>query len=280
MIQKLLYGFIGVFVVTFYLWMMEQPGDLLDSTEELFWFAIAFAMIVYSAPHLKNNILIFAWSIYCVGLLLDLLDDFIAVDILPVIALDTSLKQFGFLLICYSLYTMIVRQQEAISQLNKEIHQRKRLEEKLKFDATHDELTQIGNRRACFTHFETLCEQYQTLFYFDLDDFKCANDKFGHSCGDLILKKVAKSLSDLFGEDNCFRIGGDEFVAFGTFDTENDEQLRKKLLEEVFEYGVGISIGFTATDTDVPPDKLLHLADASMYSNKNLKSVRSKPRVS
>ncbi|ESP94720.1 MULTISPECIES: GGDEF domain-containing protein [Pseudoalteromonas] len=280
MIQKLLYGVIGLFVFTFYLWMREQPGDLLDSLEELFWFTIASTMIVYSAPHLKNNILIWAWSIYCLGLLLDLLDDFIAVDIFPVIALDTSLKQIGFLLICYALYTMIVRQRDTISQLNNEIVQRRRLEEKLKFDATHDELTQIGNRRACFTQFKTLCEQHTTLFYFDLDDFKCANDKFGHSCGDLILKKVAHSLSTQFGEERCFRIGGDEFVAFGSFDTDNDEQLRKKLLEEVFEYGVGISIGFTATDTEIAPDKLLHLADAAMYSNKRLKSVRSKPRVS
>ncbi|KZN44712.1 GGDEF domain-containing protein [Pseudoalteromonas luteoviolacea] len=278
MYQKLLYAAIWIFVLGFYIWMQEQPGDLLDSLEELFWFSVASTMIVYSAPHLKNRVLICAWAIYCFGLLLDLLDDFIAVDILPVIVLDTSFKQLGFLLICYALYTMIARKRETITQLNNEIHQRKQLENKLKFDATHDELTKIGNRRACFAQFNTLCQQHPTLFYFDLDDFKCANDKFGHNCGDGILKKIAASLNDVFGQDNCFRIGGDEFVAFGSLKQNNDEQLRKKLLEEVFEYGVGISIGHADTDPDTAPDKLLHLADAAMYNNKSLKSVRSRPR--
>ncbi|MCF2859861.1 GGDEF domain-containing protein [Pseudoalteromonas sp. SMS1] len=278
MYQKLLYGAIWIFVLGFYLWMREQPGDLLDSLEELFWFSIASTMIVYSAPHLKNTFLICAWVIYCFGLLLDLLDDFIAVDIFPVIAFDTSLKQIGFLLICYALYTMIVRKRETITRLNDEIQQRKKLEQKLKFDATHDELTQIGNRRACFTQFTKLCEQHPTLFYFDLDDFKNANDKYGHNCGDAILKKIATALSDVFGADNCFRIGGDEFVAFGSQTQNDDEKLRHKLLEEVFEYGVGMSIGHTDTDTDTAPDKLLHLADAAMYNNKSFKSVRSRPR--
>lgn len=48
----------------------------------------------------------------------------------------------------------------------------------------------------------------------DIDNFKTINDKYGHIVGDIVLKKVANTLSKYFCNDNNFvvRFGGDEFL--------------------------------------------------------------------
>ena len=52
------------------------------------------------------------------------------------------------------------------------------------------------------------------IMLFDVDDFKIINDTKGHLAGDLVLKQVAKNISEVFcGQKyRVFRIGGDEFV--------------------------------------------------------------------
>ncbi|NJO47273.1 MAG: GGDEF domain-containing protein [Oscillatoriales cyanobacterium RM2_1_1] len=63
-----------------------------------------------------------------------------------------------------------------------------------------------------------LCRRHQrpaSLAYIDLDNFKIANDRFGHKQGDMLLREVAQLLdSYLRKSDISARIGGDEFVIF------------------------------------------------------------------
>jgi diguanylate cyclase (GGDEF)-like protein len=47
----------------------------------------------------------------------------------------------------------------------------------------------------------------------DINGLKVANDTMGHEAGDELIKGVAACLSDVFGDENVYRIGGDEFVA-------------------------------------------------------------------
>ena len=46
----------------------------------------------------------------------------------------------------------------------------------------------------------------------DIDDFKKFNDSLGHGKGDQILKSFSALLKNVFGENNCYRYGGDEFL--------------------------------------------------------------------
>jgi len=82
-----------------------------------------------------------------------------------------------------------------------------------------DELTGIANRRA----FERRLQQALAaaerhgepgvLGFFDLDDFKAINDRFGHEAGDSLLKAVADRLQAQLRQDDCVaRLGGDEFA--------------------------------------------------------------------
>lgn len=83
-----------------------------------------------------------------------------------------------------------------------------------------DVLTGLSNRRLLFEKLSTSLEQATkhhtklAVCYFDLDNFKALNDKFGHVTGDQFLIDVAKLLrADIRTEDVLARVGGDEFIA-------------------------------------------------------------------
>jgi diguanylate cyclase (GGDEF)-like protein/PAS domain S-box-containing protein len=100
-----------------------------------------------------------------------------------------------------------------------DITPQKRLEERLRELAMHDELTGLYNRR----HFVELAESELarvrrtgtplSLAMVDIDHFKRVNDFFGHAVGDLALKELAGAMREtLRGSDVSARIGGEEFV--------------------------------------------------------------------
>jgi diguanylate cyclase (GGDEF)-like protein/PAS domain S-box-containing protein len=96
---------------------------------------------------------------------------------------------------------------------------RKVLEERLRHQAFHDQLTQLPNRALVLDCAERMLARATrqdtsvTALYIDLDGFKKINDSFGHAAGDELLRVVAARLlrvtrkSDLVG-----RLGGDEFI--------------------------------------------------------------------
>lgn len=97
-----------------------------------------------------------------------------------------------------------------------------RLEEQqraLRLAAFTDELTGAWNRRYFSRFLDAAIEQARgarrtlTLLYFDIDDFKGYNDRYGHAAGDEILVETVRLLESVIrpGDKVC-RIGGDEFV--------------------------------------------------------------------
>lgn len=55
------------------------------------------------------------------------------------------------------------------------------------------------------------------MIYIDLDDFKHINDGLGHQYGDVLLKAISNSLTQVKGiENHCYRMGGDEFIVIVT----------------------------------------------------------------
>jgi len=101
----------------------------------------------------------------------------------------------------------------------RDISDRKMMEEKLRWQATHDHLTGLYNRR----YFESYLEKeinnvkrsgiMSAVVYLDLDRFKYVNDTAGHEVGDRILIDLSQVVSkSLRRHDIAARIGGDEFA--------------------------------------------------------------------
>lgn len=92
-------------------------------------------------------------------------------------------------------------------------------QELLRHKAEHDPLTGIANRGS-FDRMRELLKASTNpvaLLLIDVDEFKKINDGYGHSSGDMVLKKVAKLLQDQFrSNDYPARIGGDEFAVIMT----------------------------------------------------------------
>ena len=116
-----------------------------------------------------------------------------------------------------------------------------------------------------------------TVAYIDIDNFKLVNDQWGHSAGDLLLKKVAETIhSNIRVIDSIARIGGDEFIILfpetGS-DTANYVINRiQKGLVEIFQENqrpITLSIGvLTCVKLPDSADALVSFADRVMYSVK------------
>ena len=113
----------------------------------------------------------------------------------------------------------INKKQEGSVVAFRDISERKILEEKLHWQATHDHLTQLYNRRYFEDVLESEIKQVQrgklmsALVYLDLDRFKYINDTAGHDAGDKLLIEVARMLDEkLRDNDVLARLGGDEFA--------------------------------------------------------------------
>ena len=93
-----------------------------------------------------------------------------------------------------------------------------RLAEKLKHQATHDDLTELSNRREFERRLSAMLLNAQqgnsahAVCFVDLDQFKIVNDTCGHAAGDALLRRIAQELQQrLRRRDTLARLGGDEF---------------------------------------------------------------------
>ena len=114
----------------------------------------------------------------------------------------------------------------------KNIHERKKEEERLRILSELDPLTRLYNRNIMMNKIEAHIKKYPdqlcALFVVDIDDFKEVNDTFGHIYGDKVLKDFAYKLTTIFPmKDILGRYGGDEFVIFATKLQTEEEALKK-----------------------------------------------------
>ncbi|MGM0774608.1 MAG: GGDEF domain-containing protein [Pseudomonadota bacterium] len=118
------------------------------------------------------------------------------------------------------------------------------------------------------------------LAFIDLDDFKSINDDYGHDAGDRFLIEMARKIrAGLREGDFIARIGGDEFVVFGSAVSEAYSDSRKAIQKRIedfskgtFHLGVadidyeGASVGVVTSEPRMKePEALLSLADEAMY---------------
>ena len=109
--------------------------------------------------------------------------------------------------------------QEAISCISRDITERRKMEEKLSHQATHDALTGLPNRYLLEERLKQALSKVKGnisrigVAYFNLDHFKDINETLGHPVGDELLVQVAERLKQLLRlNDTLARMGNDEFV--------------------------------------------------------------------
>ena len=158
--------------------------------------------------------------------------------------------------------------------------------EKLDFEADHDPLTRLANRRGLDKHLLKIhsisrrMKDFYAVFYMDLDGFKLVNDQLGHGFGDEVLIKTSELFKSALREtDFLARVGGDEFILIIHRYT-NDEELSHlaerlllsikqpiEIMQKKCQIGVSIGIARFPYDGDNFNDILL-LADSAMYESK------------
>ncbi|MBN46374.1 MULTISPECIES: sensor domain-containing diguanylate cyclase [unclassified Methylophaga] len=172
-----------------------------------------------------------------------------------------------------------------------DITERKKSENALQWQATHDSLTQLPNRVLFYDRLnQAIVEsaRYQQSFcllYIDLNDFKMVNDTYGHLNGDLLLILVAQRIRETIREsDTAARLAGDEFaVILSHSNIEEARQVTDKLrqhLSIIYELNEGIMLTISASigiacypDDGKDADGLILYADNNMYHDKRSSSL-------
>jgi diguanylate cyclase (GGDEF)-like protein/PAS domain S-box-containing protein len=169
----------------------------------------------------------------------------------------------------------------------RDVSERKVLEEELRWQATHDVLTKLYNRRYFEEQLEqevdrlTRSKEISALLYMDLDRFKYINDTAGHTAGDRLLVEIAQQMTArLRKSDLLSRLGGDEFaIILRNVNRSNVQQVadeyREMLDHYMFvhngkQYKVNGSIGIALIDRDSESaNEILANADIACHVAKN-----------
>src|SRR5579864_1004312 len=157
------------------------------------------------------------------------------------------------------------------------------LTRQMSYQATHDALTGLVNRREFERRLEEAIERghrsdgQHVLCYLDLDRFKVVNDTSGHLAGDSMLREVAKLLRDAVRDsDTVGRIGGDEFgMLLMGCPLEKARQIADDVCRAVADYrfvwkdkifNIGVSIGLVEISREIGTlEELFAAADSACY---------------
>jgi len=156
----------------------------------------------------------------------------------------------------------------------------------MSYQASHDALTGLANRREFERRIEEALESARAgsrhvLCYLDLDRFKAVNDECGHVAGDNMLREVAGLIKEAVRDsDTVGRLGGDEFgVLLGGCPLEKARQIADDVVRAVSDhrfvwkdkiFTVGVSIGLVeVTHESTAIEDLIHAADSACYLAKN-----------
>lgn len=168
-----------------------------------------------------------------------------------------------------------------------DISDRKLKEERIRFLAQHDVLTELPNRSLCVERLRMAMQQAErrgekvAVLFIDLDRFKNINDSLGHHIGDGLLRSVARRLTTAVrAGDTVCRLGGDEFVIvlagvreLAEVSSVVDERLvplvRQPHQIDGAELHVSCSVGVAIYPDDAQDiDVLMRHADVAMYQAK------------
>ena len=145
---------------------------------------------------------------------------------------------------------------------------------KLTTVAESDLNTRLHNRNAYenrLRDYPLRCSNSLTCVYIDVNGLHELNNTYGHEEGDKMLRTVACILREIFGEEDSYRIGGDEFVAFAldSPDTELNENM-EQFVRQVKEAGYSVAVGTASHSAGgIDIDALVKKAEQRMYLDKS-----------
>jgi diguanylate cyclase (GGDEF)-like protein/PAS domain S-box-containing protein len=186
-----------------------------------------------------------------------------------------------------SIAPVVVSARRKLLMVASDVSEQRQLTELLSYQASHDALTELYNRR----EFERRVERVLAhtgpgsspgaLLYIDLDQFKLINDTSGHIAGDHLLTQLAAHMREqLRGGDVLARLGGDEFgvLAANVGDLAGARRIAERLREQIDgyvfsweqrSYPVSASIGGVMIDQpDISMKELFAQADTACYMAK------------
>ncbi|MUT65179.1 PAS domain S-box protein [Paenibacillus sp. NEAU-GSW1] len=169
--------------------------------------------------------------------------------------------------------------------VGREVTERKRYEERLKFLSYRDALTGSANRRLFQAKLEQAVKAAAesggmlAVMYMDLDGFKQINDQYGHDAGDELLQQFAKRVESIVEEGDLFaRMGGDEFALMltGLYNPEEATATAKQILYALqqpwqlaeIQLVTTSSIGIAHFEQGDAAQELLKKADTALYQAK------------
>lgn len=166
-----------------------------------------------------------------------------------------------------------------------DVTDKKNYQKKIESQANSDFLTGLYNRMRCERDLEEYISQCRihggegALLYIDLDDFKHINDGLGHQYGDVLLKAISGNIRRIRGvENNCYRMGGDEFIVIVTdayfaelsrICNEIQQIFRKPWFLKGEEYYCTMSMGIVCFPTDASDvEDVIRKADLALFAAK------------
>lgn len=168
-----------------------------------------------------------------------------------------------------------------------DITERRKKEDELSYQASHDSLTGLLNRLEFERRlsesikFENIENNEHAMLFLDLDQFKVINDTCGHAAGDELLRQISEVLrNSIRHNDTLARIGGDEFaILMESCELEKAKKVAKSILDAVnnFHFSwegkvfrIQISIGLISVNTEFKfISELFIQADAACYLAKD-----------
>ncbi len=169
-----------------------------------------------------------------------------------------------------------------------DVSKERRLHRALHYQASHDALTGLINRREFENRLTVAVEDarqntqaHHVLLYLDLDQFKLVNDTCGHPAGDLLLKQITGVLqSRVRGNDTLARLGGDEFgILLQKCSLDQALRVAENVRQAIRDYrfiwqngvlAIGVSIGIVEITAEVPTvANVMSAADVACYSAKD-----------
>ena len=185
-----------------------------------------------------------------------------------------------------SINTMLARLSTDIDESKKRETDLRRSKDDLAYQASHDVLTGLTNRRGAETHLQkaidnTVDELRYAFFYVDLDQFKIVNDTSGHAAGDELLRQISSLLKhNIRDNDVVTRLGGDEFgILVACQNLDEVAAFADRLLKAASNYrfvwqskrfAIGFSIGVAPITPGIDHiNTVLRNADVACYSAKD-----------
>lgn len=172
------------------------------------------------------------------------------------------------------------------NELRREIEDRIRAEEKLKYIAAIDSLTSCYNRGMGITFLQNEINNirrnkgYFSVCYIDINGLKYVNDNFGHFEGDELIVMTCKFIKNVISDSDILcRLGGDEFIIlFPNSKQEDTEKILSIILSNIEKentkklkpYDISFSYGIVQVDSynNCSIDHIIQLADTKMYEYK------------